>query len=172
MRRSLPALLVFSLTLAGCGTVADSRLNPVNWFGAAPAAPLANPDASNPLIPSRSGIFASRRAAQEAYFGQPFEQITALSVEPAPDGVIVRATGLAGRQGIYAVQLTPANPDEAAIDGVLTYRLEGMRPDRNTGVGSAPTREVTAARHVSEQTLRGVHTIRVEGAQNAQVARR
>ncbi|MEP1942835.1 MAG: hypothetical protein ABJJ03_06980, partial [Sulfitobacter sp.] len=75
-------------------------------------------------------------------------------------------------QGIYSVQLTPIVEDETPIKGVLTYRLEGIRPDQNTAVGSAPTREVTAARELTHQELRGVRTIRVEGVRNARVARR
>ena len=70
------------------------------------------------------------------------------------------------------MQLTPENEAEEPVDGVLTYRLEGIRPGRNTAVGTVPTREVIAARRLTEQQLRGVRSIRVEGAQNALVSRR
>lgn len=175
MRILLPTVLVSTLALSGCGSFGDSRLNPGNWFGAPAAettATTASGTAANPLIPQRRGLFAGLRARQATYEGRPFEQVTDLTIEPVPGGAIIRATGLAARQGIYAVQLTPENPDEIAVDGVLTYRLEGLRPDANTPVGPIPTREVVAARAVTDQLLRGVHTIRVEGAQNAQIARR
>ena len=57
------------------------------------------------------------------------------------------------------------------VDGVLTYRLEGVRPNKQTTVGTKPTREVIAARRLTDQQLRGVRQIRVEGQLNAQVAR-
>ncbi|WP_386260101.1 hypothetical protein [Sulfitobacter aestuariivivens] len=95
-----------------------------------------------------------------------------MTVERIPGGAIVRATGLAARQGIYAVQLTPANDDEEPVNGVLTYRLEGVRPQQPTAVGAVPTREVIAARRLTDQQLRAVSQIRVEGQLNAQVARR
>ena len=42
----------------------------------------------------------------------------------------------------------------------------------NTAIGGPATREVTAARKVTDQQLRGVSAIRVEGVRNARVARR
>jgi len=84
----------------------------------------------------------------------------------------VRATGRADRQGIYEVQLTPANEDELPVDGVLTYRLEGVEPSEATAIGTPPTREVTAGRKLTNQTLAGVTTIRVEGLRNAMTSRR
>ncbi|MBD3663368.1 hypothetical protein H9Q16_05495 [Sulfitobacter sp. TSTF-M16] len=173
MRRTLSLLLVTSLTLAACGSIRDSRINPLNWFGRGQPAPVQQQaEHTNPLIPARGGLFANRRAAVEDYAGIPFEQVTALTVERIPGGAIVRATGLAARQGIYAVQLTPANDDEEPVNGVLTYRLEGVRPQQPTAVGAVPTREVIAARRLTDQQLRAVSQIRVEGQLNAQVARR
>jgi hypothetical protein len=104
--------------------------------------------------------------------GEPFDEITDLTVDQVSGGAIIRATGLAARQGIYAVQLTPANEEGLPVDGVLTYRLEGIKPDAATPVGTAPTREVTAAVMLTTQDLRGVNTIRVEGLTNARVSRR
>lgn len=173
MRNTFSALLVSTLVLTGCATVRDSRVNPFNWFGTARSETLTPSEANtNPLIPKRSGLFASARAKAAVYDGRPFDQITNLTIEKVPGGALIRATGLAERQGIYAVRLTPANPDELPVDGVLTYRLEGVRPDRNTPVGTEPTREVTAARKVTDFMLAGVRTIRVEGQRNALTSRR
>jgi hypothetical protein len=172
MRKTLTLLLVSSLTLAACGAVRDSRVNPFNWFGQARAESVETTASTNPLIPKGRGLFSSAAADEEIYLGRPFEQVTNLTIERVPGGAIVRATGLAARQGIYAVQLTPENEAEEPVDGVLTYRLEGIRPGRNTAVGTVPTREVIAARRLTEQQLRGVRSIRVEGAQNALVSRR
>ena len=173
MRKTLIVLLSTSLTLSACGTVRDSRINPFNWFGQSRSAPVtATRESTTPLIPSRNGFFSRGRAREVVYVGQPFEQITDVTVEPVPGGAIVRATGLAARQGIYDVQLTPATEDEVPVNGVLVYRLEGVRPTRNTAVGAIPTREVTAARRLTRQQLVGVQEIRVVGQLNAQTTRR
>lgn len=173
MRISLSVLLIASLTLGACGVVRNSALNPVNWFGRSTSVAVAPTDSApvNPLIPQSSGLFGDRNAPK-IYIGEPFDEITDLTIERVAGGAIVRATGLADRQGVYSVQLTPANDDETPVNGVLTYRLEGIEPVKNTAVGGPATREVTAARKVTDQQLRGVSTIRVEGVRNAQIARR
>lgn len=172
MRITLSALLVSATVLTACGAVRDSAINPVNWFGRSASVPVAQEASSNPLIPQRSGLFSSRRAQVETYAGLPFEEVIDLQIERVPGGAVIRVTGRAARQGIYAVQLTPANAEELPVDGVLTYRLEGVRPGFATPAGAAPTREVTAARKLTDQDLRGVNSIRVEGQLNARVVRR
>ncbi|KIN61212.1 putative lipoprotein [Sulfitobacter noctilucae] len=172
MRKTLPLLLAATLAVGACATVRDSRVNPFNWFGQSRSVPVTQAAPTNPLIPQGGGLFANRRAEEAVYIGRPFEQVTDLTIERIPGGAIIRATGLAARQGIYEVQLTPNNEAEEPEDGVLIYRLEGVRPSGPTAVGTVPTREVIAARRVTDQQLRGVSRIRVEGQLNAQVARR
>ena len=173
MRKTLPIILISTLTLTACGAVRESRINPFNWFGQSRSEAVQTQKNTNPLIPERSGgLFAGLRAQDAEYLGRPFEQVTALTIERIPGGAIIRATGLAARQGYYAVQLTPATEDELPVDGVLTYRLEGVRPSKNTPVGTTPTREVIAARRITDQDLSGVRSIRVEGQLNALVSRR
>ncbi len=171
MRTTLPFLLAATLVLGACASVRESRVNPLNWFGQSRSAPVAQEVNTNPLIPRSGGLF-SRSTDDETYAGTPFEQVTNLTIERVPGGAIIRATGLAARQGIYQVQLTPENEDELPVEGMLTYRLEGLRPSRPTPVGAVPTREVIAARRVTDQQLLGVTRIRVEGQLNAQVSRR
>lgn len=173
MRKTLPILLSATLVIGACATVRESRVNPFNWFGSSTSEPVTEQQNTNPLIPKSSGgLFARRRADEANYQGRPFEQVTNLTIERVPGGAIVRATGLAARQGIYKVQLTPENEDELPVDGVLTYRLEGIRPRAQTPIGTKPTREVIAARPLTDQQLAGVRSIRVEGQLNARVARR
>tara|TARA_R110000787_G_scaffold4637_6_gene17465 strand:+ start:393 stop:914 length:522 start_codon:yes stop_codon:yes gene_type:complete len=173
MRKTLSLLLASTITLTACGAVRESRINPFNWFGQSRSESVQTKQNTNPLIPEKSGgVFAGMRAKDAEYLGLPFDQVTNLTIERVPGGAIIRATGLAARQGYYAVQLTPANEDELPVDGVLTYRLEGVRPSVNTPTGTAPTREVIAARRVTDQDLLGVRSIRVEGQLNALVSRR
>ena len=172
MRKTLSLILASTLILGGCGAVRDSRVNPINWFGTERSAPPAPENSANPLIPTQSAIFSGFRRKEAVYDGQLFDQVTDLTIERVPGGVILRATGLAARQGNYAVQLTPANAEELPVGGVLTYRLEGKRPDAATPVGPRPTREVIAGRRLSDQLLAGVREIRVEAQRNALVANR
>lgn len=173
MRKTFSALLVSTLILAGCATVRESRVNPFNWFGSArsEAMPQAQ-ETTNPLIPKSNGIIASAREKRAIYAGRPLDQIVDLTIEKVPGGAVIRATGRAARQGIHAVQLTPQNEDVLPVDGVLTFRLEGIEPVKNTAAGTAPTREVTAGRKLTDQQLAGVTVIRVEGQRNALTSRR
>ncbi|WP_159977006.1 hypothetical protein [Roseobacter cerasinus] len=171
MRITVSALLVSTLVLSACGGLRDSRVNPFNWFGRGEPAPVTTTDSEvNPLIPTRSGIFSSNRGPS-TFEGTPIDTVSALVIERVPGGAIIRVTGLAARQGAYDVRLTPANEDEEAVDGVLTYRLEGLRR-AGTRQGAPATREVTVARKVTSLTLAGARTIRVEAERNALEARR
>jgi hypothetical protein len=175
MRILTTTVLISALTLTACGTIRDSRVNPANWFGNGRAAPVSVEQkvSTNPLLPAeREGIFAQKRARDAIYLGQPIDQITNLVIERVPGGAIIRATGITAVQGVYSVQLTPVSDDEIPVDGVLSYRLEGIRPARNQGVGSTHTRTVVAARALTRQQLVGVRTIRVQAARNAQASRR
>ncbi len=168
MRKTFSALLLSTLVLTGCATVRDSRVNPFNWFGKARSAPIAQSSAqANPLIPQTSSIFSRKRNSNAVYNGRPVDQITDLTIERVPGGILLRATGLAARQGLYDVQLVPQNKDELPVDGVLTYRLEGGEPASQTPIGAAATREVIVARTLTDQQLAEVHTIRIEGQRNA-----
>jgi hypothetical protein len=131
-----------------------------------PAAPV------NPLLPGTGGGLFGNRNEPVEYVGEPFGEIVDLTVERVLGGALIRTTGLAARQGIYEVQLTPVSEDLIPVDGVLTFRLEGVRPDAATAIGQPASREVTAALKITDQDLRGVNTIRVEGLLNARVARR
>ncbi|MEM6941896.1 MAG: hypothetical protein AAF943_17745 [Pseudomonadota bacterium] len=172
MPKTFSLFLAITLVLVGCATIRESRVNPLNWFGNARSEPLREAENTNPLIPRGGGLFARARAENEVYQGAPLDQITNLTIERIPGGAIIRATGVAARQGIYEVQLTPENDDELPVDGVLTYRLEGVLPEQATPQGTQPTREVTAARRLTDQDLQAVRQIRVEGRRNALVSRR
>ena len=167
MKRAVGVVILSALVLTGCGTVRESRYNPMNWFGRGVAEPVAAEETVNPLIPRRrASIF---QASQEAaYDGQPIAEVSQLLVERRPGGAVIRATGVANRQGPYEVRLVR---DEAATDeDTLTYV---MRAYQQPGpVGSERSRRVTAAVWLTDNDLLGIRTIRVVGASNAQVSRR
>ncbi|MFP4043670.1 MAG: hypothetical protein ACLFTP_03745 [Rhodosalinus sp.] len=165
MRASVTGLLAVTLVVAGCATIRDSRLNPGNWFGPSREVVVTEPD-GNPLIPRRSAL--SR--PEQAYEGRPIDRITDLTIEPLPGGAVLRASGVAARQGPYAVQLTPV--EEASTDEVLVFTFDRLLPGRNTPVGPERTRVAEVATRLSDLDLEGVRMIRVEAARNARELRR
>lgn len=138
--------------LAGCGG-AGGRWNPLNWFRPASRA-------------ERVTEVSVTRAADD----RPLvRDITALSVERRPGGAIIRATGLPPTQGWYDAALVAEESDAA---GVLTYTFRARPPEAPTRVSTAQSRELVAARYLSDIDLAGVRAIRVLGAATARTARR
>jgi hypothetical protein len=167
MRLSTPALLLSLLLIGGCST----KANPLNWFGGdAPDPSVLQPiGETNPLIPTRTGIFESDNTPPP-YLGTPIDVVSDLTLERVPGGLIIRANGRSGSFAPFNARLTPVNEGEVPEDGVLTYRLEAQYA-RATG-GTSLTREVTVARQLTNQELAGTRTIRVEAVQNTLERRR
>ena len=152
-RRLILTLTVLGL-LAGCARIAESRFNPLNWFGRgsevetlAPLGPEA-PD-SRPLI----------------------EQVTELVIERVPGGAIVRARGLPATQGYWDGELVADNGGDP-VEGILTYRFRVIPPVGQRPVSTPRSREVIVGQFLSDQSLEGVREIRVVSAGNTRSARR
>ena len=158
--------------LGGCGGFRESRINPRNWFGSSRARPSTaaqeRPDA-NPLIPDagQRGLFDVFRE-EAPYEGRLVAEVTALDVERATGGAIIRVSGLASQQQVYDVRLLPGTGADEPVDGVLSYELRAVHPldepDR--------PRKVQAAVFVSDKTLERTRAVRVRGARNERVSRR
>ncbi|MEP4246347.1 hypothetical protein [Tateyamaria sp.] len=176
MRLLTTSLLIATLGLTACATVRDSSINPANWFGRSQSEPIQRESkaAKNPLIPEerRTGLFKSLRNDIVAYNGQPIDQVSGLVIERIPGGAIIRATGISSFDGAHSVQLTPATDDSTPVEGVLTYRLEAERPSALRRTTSQRVRTVTAAVRLSDNDLKDVRVIRVEGERNAQTTAR
>jgi len=156
MKRRIFLGLAAAGALAGCG---GSRLNPRNWFGRSRETARGAPagEARNPLLPEEGGT--------------PLRTVSALVVEPASGGAIIRVRGIAERQDVHDVRLVPDTPEGEPAGGVLGYELRGVLPEAPAPDAAGP-REVQAAVFVSDKTLEGVREIRVRAAQNARVSRR
>lgn len=188
MKRPFLILACATLVLSGCG-FGQSRLNPVNWFGSpqevqvepateaatenSVATATAEPASAtrNPLLPRRQSLSQRREEARNQYFGVPVETVDSLIIERVPGGALLRVTGTAATANVYDVRLTPEN-GETPVDGVLTYRLEGILQNASRPVGNSRQRQVVAARRVTDNQLRGVQSIRIAARTNAQVSRR
>ncbi|MEP4196026.1 MAG: hypothetical protein ABJL99_10370 [Aliishimia sp.] len=176
MLKPILTAMALCAVLGGCSAIRNSAANPFNWFGGSQEAPapVDNSQATvNPLLPERVGVFARAKARRESIkLTSPIDQITDLRIERVPGGAIIRATGLDSLQGTFDAGLLPSNDDELPEDGVLVYTFERQVPEGNRPAGPVQTREVTVARIITDQTLRGVSSIRVVAATNARVARR
>lgn len=143
MLRVILALAIVT-GLAACG----SRLNPVNWFGGDRETRVAAAETGTPV-----GDADERQLVAE---------VIDLSVEPVPQGAIVRATGLPPTQGFWEADLVEVERGEGAI--VFEFRV--FPPPRPTRAGTPQSREVVTGTALSNFDLQGIRTITVIGAQN------
>ena len=161
MLRSVTFVLCLGLMLSGCARLAQSRLNPLNWFGA--SAPVANttPDGElRPLVTAEQATVAETRVL--------IDQIIDMRVEPTTSGAILRATGLATTQGFYNAELVLAASD----NGDVTYDFRVAAPAGFEAIGTEASRHITVALELSSLQLAGIRNITVRGAQNARGSRR
>jgi hypothetical protein len=175
MRKSVIILLAATLILSSCGGWRDSRANPRNWFGSSSSTPVASVDAqgqaTNPLVPQKAakGAFSRPDAVD---LSVPIQIVSELTIEPTPAGAIVRATGLAQRQGAYGAVLRAEQTDPETDKGVLSFTFRVIYPQDATIVGSERTRMIYAARTLSRKELQGISTIRVKAETNIRESRR
>lgn len=145
-------ILTLVLALASCGTIRDSRINPLNWFGRDRAVAVVTPDATpatEPLAP----------------------QVLSLRVDRMPGGAIVTAVALPPTQGFWDAELVALN-DGRPERGVLSYEFRLKPPATPQRVSTQVSREVVVATSLTDQQLAGVGTIEVIGATNRRSVRR
>ncbi len=154
IRKSI-GLSLACLVLANCGGGNGSGLNPFNWFRSGPEVET--------LVPVEEVVVIDTRPL--------IANVAAVRVDPLPDGIILRAVGIAAQQGYWEADLVADST--TPVNGVLTFGFR-VAPPLNPAapVGSQRTREVHAAIFISEQSLAGVRSFRVIGQQSAQTARR
>ncbi len=195
MRHNLLILLMTSLVLMSCGTVRESRFNPINWFGSSTSSTnetgtVVAADGEvvevNPLIgerkqsqiknvTNRSTSVADRASLlaaddEEPYLGTMVDQVTSLEIQKTTTGAIVTVSGVTTRQGAYDVRLVALN-NGAIVDGVLTYELRALQPIQ-TAQGPERTRRIQAAAPISVQELELVRTVQVVARRNTRTSRR
>ena len=152
------AALGLALAVTGCG-IAQSRLNPFNWFGGRETVVV---DQQRPATEGAPLIFDDPRPL--------VDQVTSVSVERTAGGSIVTAEGLPVRQGSYSVDLVPENGG-VPVDGVYVLSFRAV-PDPVRPQGTPRSRAVVGGAFVTDGTLAGVRSIRVQAARNAIVASR
>lgn len=149
---TLTLALTAVVALTSCGVIRESRFNPLNWFGRSQEAQVDEFGITRP-VDGRELV----------------AQVLSMSVEPTPQGAIVRATGLSPMQGYYDAELVARPVDDK---GVLVYDFRVKQPPEQKPVGTQRTREVTVAATLSKIALEGIREIVVQGASNARSSRR
>ena len=151
MKLPIIAVLVVATALGGCARLAQSRLNPLNWFGQSTPTVITTlyvpPEEKRPLI----------------------AQVTQLQVEPYPGGAIVRATGLPPTQGYWNAELVAQPVDD---QGRLVFEFRIFPPVDAVSTGTPYSRQINVAAAVSTIRLQGVSSIVVQGESNALSSRR
>mgnify|MGYP000359593066 CR=1 FL=1 len=152
MRRPLLAAIAVTLAVSACGRIAESRLNPFNWFGRSERAATVAiaPDAA----PDGRLLVA---------------EVTGLVIERDPGGAIIRATGLPPTQGFWAAELVSVAVEDA---GVKLFEFRVFPPEGARAVSTPQSREITVATYMTDLELQGIGQITVQGQGNARTARR
>ena len=143
IKRPFLAMLAVTLTLTACGRVAESRLNPFNWFG-------------------RDSVETAAAAPQDASSDGRLlvDQITELAVDPTPEGAIIRAVGLPQTQGFWDAELVRVN---GADPSVVVYEFRVLPPVARRAVSSTQSREIIAGAALTNRELARVRAIVVRG---------
>ena len=148
MRRQISLVTFSASLLAGCSTISDSPVNPLNWFGSS-SAPVAA--TGEPLVPA--GALAAPMDRRVAV------TVTGVEVARTDEGAVVRAAGIAPGAGYYNAQLVRVGID----NGILVLRMVAEAP----AVPVSGDRTLNAATAVTAATLAGLRGVRVEGATGA-----
>lgn len=150
--KPLLAALAVTLTISACGRVADSRLNPFNWFG---------------RDRSETVEVAPEAATRD---GRQFvAQVTELAVDPTPGGAIVRAVGVPPTQGFWDAELVRVQTQDPSQ---VVYEFRVVPPLQRRAVGTVGSREIIAGASLSNIALQGVRSITVVGQSNRRSVRR
>lgn len=146
MKLPIIAVLVLATALGSCGRIAQSRFNPLNWFGQARPTVVTTlyvpPEETRPLV----------------------AQVTDVKVEAYPGGAIVRATGLPATLGYWQAELVAQPVDD---QGRLVFEFRIFAPLDAEAPGTPYARQVNVAASVSAIRLQGVRSVVVQGTSNA-----
>ena len=146
MRAAVLAVLTLA-ALPGCGWLADSPVNPGNWFGPREPRQVQPDEVVAPAADPRG----------------PIARVTAARLEPVPGGAILRATGLPATQGFWDAALVAVPAEDPAVR-VFAFRVA---PPLTADLTRGPVREIVAATFLTDRDLAGVRRITVQGAANA-----
>ena len=156
MKTSALLTLTLVVSLAGCGAIRDSKVNPFNWFGKSRA------EKTTTVVVDPNARDDGRVLV---------DQVTSMRVNRTPAGAVVEVIGLPPTQGYWEADIFALN-DGYPVEGVLTYEFRVAKPIVQSRQGTPTSREITAGIAISNARLQGVRSIRVVGARTSRTARR
>lgn len=140
------ACLAFLLLLAGCGAFSREQTDTLEPREGYTTAPLD----TRPLV----------------------AEVSALSIERAPGGIIVHARAVASSIGYWDPALVRLGDREATPGETLEFAFRARPPLSPQTTGTVAARTLEAAVFVSDTTLQPVQRISVLGAAGSRIARR
>lgn len=147
--------VALTLLLGGCDAIRESRANPLNWFGGG----------------SQRDTVSSVEVVELRDDRTLVPLVTEAQLERSPGGGILRAAALPPTQGWHDAALVAENGG-VPVNGVLSFSFRAYPPPGAERVSTPESRELTAARRLTDFDLAGVSAIRVIGGQNVRAARR
>ncbi|MGV6813114.1 MAG: hypothetical protein ACWA47_12760 [Brevirhabdus sp.] len=148
MNRRQILLLGLTGTLAACGTVRESRLNPFNWFGR---------DREKRVKADEAVLSADPRPL--------VDEVISVRVDRNNGGAILHAIGLPPEQGYFDGELVPLN-DGLPVKGTLSFEFRAFPPPKPTRVSTQRSREILVGLFLSNQQMSGARKIEVIAARN------
>ncbi len=142
IKTPLLALLAATVTLSACGRVADSGLNPFNWFGRE----------SVETVAANAEVITDGR--------QLVDQVTELAVDATPEGAIIRAVGLPPVQGFWDAELVRV---QSADPSLAVYEFRVLPPLERQAQSTPQSREIIAGAALNNRQLASIRGIIVRG---------
>ena len=160
MLRPIVIVTCAALTVTGCARIAESRLNPFNWFGRSQVVETV-PTETRPLVKAGDMIITVDNRVL-------IDTITEMEVAKTGSGAILRATGVAPSQGYHNAELVLESVEGSRV----TYAFRVEAPTDFQIMGTTASRTITVARDIPAAELAAMGEIVVRGAQNARASRR
>lgn len=175
MRQVVISLLLLGFA-SGCGAIGNSANSSAGSAGSGSAGSAGSSGSSAGSFGLRRDRDTATEVVDQRTLAADGRQLMAhikdVRFDRTRDGGIIRATGLAPRQG-YADGIlfgpTDLRPDE---NGVLRLEFRAREPRYNTPVSTERSREMTVGLFLSDQKLAAARQIIIVGRQNQVILRR
>lgn len=155
MKTPMLVLLCLTLSLAACGGMRDSRLNPRNWFD-------SSREEARPDLGQTSDVIDNRPLVP---------QVSAMTIERTSSGAIIRAEAVMPVAGYWDAELVAENFGRPQ-NGVLTLRFVAAAPRQPVAGVNEAARTLTAVYTLSQSQLDTTAEIVVTGETNSRRAGR
>ncbi|WP_424970480.1 hypothetical protein [Dinoroseobacter sp. S76] len=101
---------------------------------------------------------------------QSVRSVSSVRRDRLPGGIVVTAVGRPDVQGFWDAELVPLTED-GPVNGELTFEFRVAEPVLPTPPGTERSREIVAARFISDIQLQGVNRIVVNSNSNSRSVR-